>query len=85
MEAVADGDGEAREGLFVTMLRPNHQVGIHATPFIGVPRCGPLNTYGRVAARGDSIFATVSTGVLGDLPFQAAREWIVRGPAASGT
>ena len=32
MEAVARGDGQAREGLFVPVLRPNHQVGVHATP-----------------------------------------------------
>jgi hypothetical protein len=32
MEPVADGYGEAREGLLVAMLRPDHHLGIHG-PF----------------------------------------------------
>ena len=32
VEAVADGDGEAREGLLVTLLRPSDQLGIHVRP-----------------------------------------------------
>jgi hypothetical protein len=32
MEPVARSDGEAREGLLVTVLRPNHQIGVHAAP-----------------------------------------------------
>ena len=35
MEAVADGDGEARERLRVTALRPDHEVGIHVSPSQG--------------------------------------------------
>jgi hypothetical protein len=64
MEAVADGDGEAREGLLVTTLRPNHEVGIHATPDRASLDAVPLNTYGQVAARGDSIFAIRSDRVV---------------------
>jgi hypothetical protein len=31
MEAVADGDGEAREGLLVSVLCPSDEVGVHVT------------------------------------------------------
>ena len=32
VESVARGDGEAREGLLVTVLRPSDQLGIHVLP-----------------------------------------------------
>lgn len=32
VQAASDGDGEAREGLLVTLLRANDQLGIHASP-----------------------------------------------------
>ena len=35
VEPVADGDGEAREGLLVTVLRPDHEICIHALPHVG--------------------------------------------------
>ena len=31
MEPIANGDGEAREGLFVAVLRSSHEIGIHAS------------------------------------------------------
>jgi hypothetical protein len=32
MKSVATGNGEAREGLFIATLRPDHEIGIHAIP-----------------------------------------------------
>ena len=37
VESVARGDGEAREGLLVTPLRPSDQVGIHAASALVAP------------------------------------------------
>ncbi len=49
VEPVADGDGEAREGLLVTALRPDHQIGVHA-PSAAAPRwTRALTRYGLAA------------------------------------
>jgi len=37
VEAVARADGEAREGLLVTVLRPSDQLGIHARSALAAP------------------------------------------------
>jgi hypothetical protein len=37
VEAVARGDGEAREGLLVTVLRPSDQLGIHVSTALVAP------------------------------------------------
>jgi hypothetical protein len=44
VEAVARGDGEAREGLLVTTLRPSDEFGIHVRSAVGHPTVG--HSYG---------------------------------------
>ena len=56
VEPVAHGNGEAREGLFVTALRQNHELGIHATSAKAPDRSRTLIPYGRRPARCDSIW-----------------------------
>ena len=61
VETVADGDGEAREGLLVSALRPSDQLGIHVTSAVWAPgRSGRLHGMGAVQVR-----ATQSSGGLG--------------------
>ena len=60
VESVAHGDGEAREGLLVAVLRPSDQLGIHALPPLAARSIRALTRYGRVDAAGDSIFASAA-------------------------
>src|SRR5215203_3473988 len=55
MEAVAHGDSEAREGLLIAALRPDHQVGVHASP-IGSAAGATPTSYGQGATRDGPIF-----------------------------
>ena len=58
VEAVANGDGEAREGLLVTVLRPSDQICIHVSSAVVAPgRSGRFIRYGRSLPFGDSMFA----------------------------
>ena len=45
VEPVAGGDGEAREGLLVTVLRPDHEIGIHTLPPVA-RRSDPAHSHG---------------------------------------
>ena len=58
VEPVAARDGEAREGLLVAVLRPDHECGIHV-PFRAMRRhgLGAVNGYGQAIRRDDSMFA----------------------------
>ena len=59
VESVAHGDGEAREGLLVTALRPSDQLGIHASSAaVGARWIRALTRYGCPARRCDSIFVS---------------------------
>ena len=52
VEAVARGDGEAREGLLVTVLRPSDQLGIHARSAIAASdQLGHSQGMGTVGAK----------------------------------
>ena len=57
MEAVTDGDGEAREGLLVSSLRAGHQLEVHVAPTGGAGFAPTLSArYGRQAAPNGAIF-----------------------------
>ena len=62
VEPVAGGDGEAREGLLVTVLCPDHEIGIHALPPMSAGRSGAFTRYGASLARRDAIFAARAIG-----------------------
>ncbi len=54
VEPATDGDGEAREGLFVTVLGADHEIGVHVHPPWRHLE-GTLAEYGSRPAPGDSI------------------------------
>ena len=58
MEPIPHGQGEAREGLFVAVLRSSHEIGVHrlfhCEPTMDV--AGPFTLYGQQRRRQDSIF-----------------------------
>ena len=56
VEAVAHGDGEAREGLFVAALRPEHELGIHPLRTMRVDGSSTFEQYGRGSRQDDSHF-----------------------------
>ena len=56
VEAVAHGDGEAREGLLVPVLRPSDQLGIHVFRHVAARSIRTFTPYGRSRRPGDSIF-----------------------------
>jgi hypothetical protein len=57
VEPVARGDGEAREGLLVTALRPSDEIGIHVFRRMAARPRRAFKAYGQRPCRGDSLFA----------------------------
>jgi hypothetical protein len=63
VESTAHGDGEAREGLFVSVLRPSDQLGIHVCFHRNRTRSSrALKRYGEAQRPNDSIFAAGAAG-----------------------
>ncbi len=64
MEPIAHRDGQAREGLLVTALRSNHQLGVHAPPVERPGESSALDSYGRRARSRGAIFVARTAGLL---------------------